>query len=85
MGKLVQLTICNSEVERTALLPLLKAYGIYATPPDQHAHNVSHSPAHLGGFPVYVVDSDLNDAPALLDTPAASDLDRREPGPRVRE
>ncbi len=83
MGKLVQLTICNSEVERTALLPFLKAYGIYATPPDQHAHNVSHSPAHLGGFPIYVVDSDLNDARALLVTLAASKLDRSEPGPRV--
>lgn len=51
MGKLVQLTICNSEVERTALLPLLKAYGIYATPPDQHAHNVSYSPATWADFP----------------------------------
>lgn len=83
MGKLVQLTICNSEVERTALLPFLKAYGINATPPDQHAHNVSYSPAHLGGFPIYVVDSDLNDARALLVTLAASNLDRSEPGPRV--
>ncbi|NKC51895.1 DUF805 domain-containing protein [Ochrobactrum cytisi] len=71
MGKLVQLTICNSEVERTALLPFLKAYGIYATPPDQHAHNVSHSPAHRADFPFTLWI-------ATLTTPGHFSLPRRE-------
>jgi len=75
MGKLVQLTVCDSVVERATLLPFLKAYGIYAISPNQHAHNVSYSPAHLGGYPVYVVDSDLDDARTLLANLSANDPD----------
>ena len=65
-GKLVQLTVCEREAERTTLLVFLDAYGIYATSPDQLAHGVSRSPSCFGGYPIFVVDKDREDALALI-------------------
>jgi len=75
MGKLVELTVCDTDVERTTLRPLLNAYGIYAFSPNQLARGVSYSPSSLGGYPIFVVNSDLDDARALLD-----DISTNTPG-----
>jgi hypothetical protein len=51
MGELVELTVCDPEVERSTLLSLLNAYGMYVVSQNQLARSVSYSPSSFGAQP----------------------------------
>lgn len=63
-GQLVVLKSCDSQIEMKVLISTLEAYGIYAT--DFSHLRDSQLPGDWGGFPVAVIDSDLEAARAIL-------------------
>lgn len=64
---LVTLTYYYSIIEAKICVSMLQAHGIYAFAPTEMAGNSSHYMAALGGIPIMVVQSDYEDAKALLD------------------